>query len=380
MTEVEMETKYLVVVGMNRPRLNKIMSLVEERRQSAAILITTDEEDGDSSSSVTPLSVKLVPCLAAMGSYADENGNSVRYLSNVVYHDGSPMTTYFDDPSFRENLDSVLLVGYEWQANDDDMDKIQGYFKANQLEISVQCVLPDPKFDNLQDEMEAFKGLDDDVKEQCLVDGSMGPAKMAKAIVDSIYQIKKVKVDSSKREKEEAKRAVESTTATHDDEEESSSSSSSKQERKPQHDPADPSRPRYACRMCRTILFGENHLAQDHIQNRHSFNKMNHHTSNGIRSTPAATCQSIFCSDDVLQWLSPSGEDIEGKLACPRCSHKIGHWKWAGAQCSCGTWVTPAIQIPASKVDVVAPAHENAATELVGRVVNPIILPSENSQ
>jgi dual specificity phosphatase 12 len=356
MTDVEMETKYLVVIGMNRPRLNKIMALVDEG-QSAEI---------EARDSVATLCVKLVPCLAAMGSYADENGNSVRYLSNVVYHDGSPMTTYFDDPSFRETLDSVLMVGYEWQTNG-DKDKIEAYFKANQLEISVQCVNPNKEFDNLQDEMEAFKALDDDAKQQCLVDGSMGPAKMAKAVVDSIYQIKKVKADAIRRDKEEAdiQRAVESTPATNDEAEES------KQEHKPQHDPADPTRPRYACRMCRTILFGENHLAQDHIQNRHTFKKMNQY------STPANNCQSLFCSDDVLQWLSPSGEDIEGKLTCPRCSHKIGHWKWAGAQCSCGTWVTPAIQIPASKVDVVAPVPTNAGTGLVG-VINPIILPSDS--
>lgn len=372
MTDSQMETKNLVVVGMNRPRLNKIMALVEERQQESSLEAMREAELQEAMmSTTTRLSVELIPCLAAMGSYDDENGQSIRYLSNVVYHDGSPMTTYFDDPSFRDNLDSVLLVGYEWHAKDDE--KILGYFQANQLETSVQCVAPNPTYDNLQQEMEAFKELDEEVKQRCLVDGSMGPAKMAKHIVDSIYQIKKTRVDKIQREKEETERAAAASAA------ESIATSTNKDQQPQQHEPADPSRPRYACRMCRIILFGENHLAQDHVQNRHTFKKMNHH-----RSTPtAATCQSLFCSDDVLQWLSPSGEDIEGKLTCPRCSHKIGHWKWAGAQCSCGTWVTPAIQIPVSKVDVVTPprlsttAVNDETTELMaGVVVNPTIEPS----
>jgi len=355
--EEDNETKFLVVIGMNRPRLHKITALVEER-QSAAVAVEA------------PLRVSVVPCLAAMGSYEDENGNSVRYLSNVVYHDGSPMTIYFDDETFRENLHSALLVGYEWHDGDDD--KIRGYFQANQLEISsVECVKPNAAFENLQDEMEAFKNLDEEAKQRGLLDGTMGPGKMAKAIVDVIHHIQNSKAEEVQRQNEEAERAAHLLAEA---EATSSAADESPVPTQPQHEPADQDRPRYACRMCRTILFGENHLAQDHVQNRHSFKKA---MNGGKRATtPAAACQSIFCSDDVLQWLSPSGQDIEGKLTCPRCSHKIGHWKWAGAQCSCGTWVTPAIQIPVSKVDIIAPASTENDGPLVG-IVKPIILSSD---
>jgi dual specificity phosphatase 12 len=47
--------------------------------------------------------------------------------------------------------------------------------------------------------------------------------------------------------------------------------------------------------------------------------------------------------------------DTEGKLACPKCSCKVGQWNWSGAQCSCGSWVTPAIQVPLSRVDKIFP-------------------------
>ncbi|KAG5175166.1 hypothetical protein JKP88DRAFT_229260 [Tribonema minus] len=46
-------------------------------------------------------------------------------------------------------------------------------------------------------------------------------------------------------------------------------------------------------------------------------------------------------------------DDLEGKICCPgkHCSARVGTYKWTGSQCSCGTWITPAIQIPKSKVD-----------------------------
>lgn len=345
MTHEEGTTKYLVVVGMNRPKLNKIISLVDELRTNSS-----SDEKGS-------LSVTLVPCLAAMGTYNDAEGNAVRYLTNVIYHDGSPMTKYLDDESFRENLDSVLLVGYEWQEKDDE--KIKVYFLANQLEVSVKSVDPNPEFHSLHEEMEAFKILDDETKSVYQTTGTMGPGKMAKAIIDAVFQIENSNVKETQQVLEEAARAEQLL-------EETEKALTTSQEQGTPHEPPDPNRPRYACRICRTILFGENHLAQDHIQNLHSFKKAG--------STPSALCQSLFCSDDVLQWLSPSGEDIEGRLTCPRCSHKIGHWKWAGAQCSCGTWVTPAIQIPSSKVDVVAPMLESLpiASFVVGASNPPI--------
>lgn len=46
-------------------------------------------------------------------------------------------------------------------------------------------------------------------------------------------------------------------------------------------------------------------------------------------------------------------EGIEGKLTCPnaKCGGRLGSFNWSGSQCSCGSWVVPAIQVVASKVD-----------------------------
>lgn len=41
----------------------------------------------------------------------------------------------------------------------------------------------------------------------------------------------------------------------------------------------------------------------------------------------------------------------EGPLYCPTCNYHIGTYKWAGSQCSCGSWVVPSFQFPKSRVD-----------------------------
>lgn len=344
MTEPK-EVKKILVVGMNRPRLNKILSQVEERRLSESSASALCEESN--------LEVDIVPSLAAMGSYEGEDGNPVRYLSNFVSLDGSPLTQFLDDEAFRAQFYSVLLVGYEWHSGDDT--QIQNYFKSSNLTPTVEMIQPNQSFINLQAEMDAFKKLDDDQKHRCMQEGNMGPSKMAKFVTDFILNLQQAKISQmrKKAEEDEAKRK------------EIESARIDKEEPK-RIEPADPTRSRYACQKCRTILLGENHLAPDHLQNLHSFRRA---------GTGMAACQSLFCSEDVLAWLSPSGADIEGRLSCPRCNHKIGHWNWAGAQCSCGTWVTPAIQIPLSKVDIIRP-QPASGPGLAGVIRPAVVVPA----
>jgi hypothetical protein len=70
------------------------------------------------------------------------------------------------------------------------------------------------------------------------------------------------------------------------------------------------------------------------------------------RSSKSRSCTSYFIQE-ALQWMKAASEDIEGKLVCPhgRCGQRLGMIRWAGGQCSCGTWVTPAIQLNKSAVD-----------------------------
>jgi dual specificity phosphatase 12 len=318
-------TETIVVVGMNRPRLTKIMSLIEEGRQQQG-LSELDQE----------FQIDLIPCLAAMGSYEAEDGSKVRYMANFVSLDGSPMTQFFDDDDFRSSLESVLMVGYEWKPN--DSEQVKNFFQATNLPVEVDCVQPNSDIASLQEEMEFFKNLAVNDKKQHISEQTMGPAKMAKFVLDAVGDRKQHRLE--KMNEEAAKAAVI----------EEPQVKEIVKEKKPTPEHADPNLPRYACRMCRTVLFGQNHLAKEHVQNLHSFKRANFDATR-----PTVACQSIFCGESVLEWLSPNGEDVEGKLVCTKCSHKIGHWKWSGAQCSCGTWVTPAIQVPASKVDTIMP-------------------------
>ncbi|PWN37451.1 phosphatases II [Meira miltonrushii] len=65
-------------------------------------------------------------------------------------------------------------------------------------------------------------------------------------------------------------------------------------------------------------------------------------------------CSSYFV--EPLAWMTMlrSGE-VAGRLDCPtaRCGAKLGSWDWAGMQCACGAWVTPAFALHRSKVDEV---------------------------
>ncbi|KAI8591473.1 protein-tyrosine phosphatase-like protein [Geranomyces variabilis] len=88
------------------------------------------------------------------------------------------------------------------------------------------------------------------------------------------------------------------------------------------------------CRKCRRVL-------QDGV------NVMRH----------AGRC--AFVHVEPMRWISgidgdPDAEAAgDGRIVCPntRCGAKLGSWCWAGAACSCGTWVWPSFALHASKID-----------------------------
>jgi dual specificity phosphatase 12 len=65
-------------------------------------------------------------------------------------------------------------------------------------------------------------------------------------------------------------------------------------------------------------------------------------------------CSQYFT--EPVSWMRDELEkgELEGKLACPKCSAKIGSYHWQGSKCSCGKWVTPAIGLQKAKVDEVS--------------------------
>jgi dual specificity phosphatase 12 len=94
---------------------------------------------------------------------------------------------------------------------------------------------------------------------------------------------------------------------------------------------------RYACRKCRTIVFGQDHLQNPpHIQSKHRISQRKQQA--GMTTN---VCQSLFLKEGV-NWLGDLNEE-SGKLSCPRCMVKMGTWHWSGAQCSCKCVVRVAI-------------------------------------
>jgi hypothetical protein len=294
------DIQHVVIVGQNRPRLSKIMGMVREKQ-------------AQSNGSEFDARTEFVPCLAVMQAYEDGQGNKIRYMANIVYHDGCPMTKFLDDDEFRLSLKLVLMVGYEWNQGDDE--HISKYFETSNLPVPVECVQPNSGFDNLQQEMDGFKNLNEEDKQKHLEAQTMGPGKMAMFIINATEALKNTNSGEEKLED------------VSDEEKEENKTDAIQEKQEKKQLIINPGLPRFACRMCRTILFGEDHLAKDHVQNLHSFKRANF---DARRQTVA--CQSIFCNEAVLERLSEHGQDIEGKLACPKCEFKIGHWRWSGAQ------------------------------------------------
>lgn len=108
------------------------------------------------------------------------------------------------------------------------------------------------------------------------------------------------------------------------------------QEEEPEHpsaaeQPTETTKKEYFCRVCRLKLFeGGDVLEHEVGEGQVAFDWNKRSATNG---DPIA-CTSVFIRDD-LSWLS-SLASIEGKLQCPKCSSKLGTWKWDGLQCSCG--------------------------------------------
>jgi hypothetical protein len=74
-----------------------------------------------------------------------------------------------------------------------------------------------------------------------------------------------------------------------------------------------------------------------------------------LQTTVKTHANAFSCSSSMPlmnQKVMNSKNVIQGKLHCPICSTKIGSWNWSGTPCSCGSGLTPAMQILASRVDI----------------------------
>lgn len=368
------ERRVLVaIVGAQQSRVAKVVSL-----------LTNDDTVLDTYESNDTIRVEYLPCVASFDSYENEQGQEVRYLAKVEYHGmdgrqrGSSLAPFFDDDKAEEDECglplfpgvSVVAIGCGIESQL-DVAMIQTLVhslagetdeKETTRSFIVECVTPNSEYTNMKEENEAYRALSAEEKETVTRLRTMGPGKMArfaqslaKSVVDLTLQDHERTNESSGPQTHGV--SIDSSVEAFPSDEIISSTN--------EHDIApqqpveiDPSKTRYACRTCRTILFGQDQLENPpHVPMLHSF-------SGRSSFGTSIQCESLFLADG-LHWMGDISIAVEGKFACPKCCTKIGHWKWAGAQCSCGTWVTPAIQVPFSKVDKVSPYSETKSPSVV---------------
>jgi dual specificity phosphatase 12 len=118
----------------------------------------------------------------------------------------------------------------------------------------------------------------------------------------------------------------------------------------------------FKCGKCRKTLFNDkqlilfhDNLAKDKYSNKRRKN-------NTVKTTE---CTSYFLSIERLMEEEDDKNDNKfeenilnknmklesGAIKCKKCSYKLGEFFPKGTQCSCGSWVVPAVQIVKSKVD-----------------------------
>jgi dual specificity phosphatase 12 len=102
----------------------------------------------------------------------------------------------------------------------------------------------------------------------------------------------------------------------------------------------------FKCRKCRTELFYDTHVLY------HSRNSNG--TSGGDQFTNLANRCVFEYFVTPLKWMDI--DEFQGKIKCPKCKEKLGHFNWGGNKCQgadhdCNTHVSPWFHIAKSKVD-----------------------------
>ena len=348
--------------------------------------------------------VEYLPCVATFDAYDDERtGARVRYLARLEYHGpngllvrGKSLAPFFDDidpagnddggaksnPSFPGIAAVAIGCGIE---GDDDVDKIRCFFEAlsscctTDAQITsdrgqsgvvtiIQGLQPNIGYASMKEENEAYRHFNEDEKEEAVSNGTLfGPGKMVTFVREVARGAIRQRWDKEFTEYERKLFVLLEAQQTYFTNEETSSADdiAADDVTMPRevaqctatHYTPNIELTRYACKICRTPLFGVEDLEDPpHGQLLHNFRKNKKMYKVGYGGGGSAgPCQNHFIARP-LAWMDDDGcAGVEGKLHCPKCKTKVGHYSWTGAQCSCGTWVTPAIMVPLSKVDEMRP-------------------------
>ena len=380
----------VAIIGAQRQRVAKVTAILASRNDS--IISTLEYLSKGTNITDLPKSIpqtveiEYLPIVATFDSYEDEHGSTVRYLVKLEYHGpngtlikGKSLAPFFDDVSTNDdkkekdkvNLFSripVVAIGCGIETND-DVEKIQNFLEtlssscAAQLTkkkdkeeditkssgMIIECIKPNAEYTTMKEENEAFRDMNEEEKKKAISNGTIGPGKMAHFVYKTATDTVRQRLTKELKEYEQAKVAkVEAQV------EALISNSIEPTQSSTQHIP-NPEKTRYACKRCRSVLFGVEDLEDPpHVQSQHNFLKKRH--KSGYNNM--GTCQN-HCLAQPLPWMNGCNE-MEGRIHCFKCNTKLGHYSWTGAQCSCGTWVTPAIMIPCSKVDEMRPQQHCA--------------------
>ena len=400
------ESCRIALVGSHEMRLGKILELLLTEPDMQQLAANDDSE-------TVNVKVAYLPCVAKFDSYPDDNGKQIRYLASVDYHPEllpvpaqnelpSSLLEIFDEatiensrtgePLFPHGIAGVAIgSGIE---GEESVNMISKYFSMMMMQstaggdddddqkrkLVVQCVQPMSGYASMHDELAAFKDLDKKQKEEATRQRTMGPAKMAKFafdfaqdIVQDALQKRRVRQEVAQHQHVEAATQVQANNNT------------ILEEPDLPYQVVDPNKDCFSCRKCRTVIFGQDDMQDPpHVPSQHQFGYRKH----GGGAT--GDCQSFFLHD-VMDWMksgssgrssSSAAVGDEGRIHCPKCDTKIGTLHWSGAQCSCGTWVVPAIQIPKSKVDLVPPqTQQGLLPPPTGTVVSrPVVMPVQQVQ
>lgn len=139
------------------------------------------------------------------------------------------------------------------------------------------------------------------------------------------------------------------------------------QHRQQQQQQQSPALSQLRCKKCRTPLAASpgfiSHTPgeqpqQSQYRSRHSSSSSgtpNGAPRNGLLASASLPPQCMQYFMEPVVWMKPELDKglLEGKFECPKCAAKVGSYSWRGGKCSCGTWVTPAIEIQRARVDEV---------------------------
>ncbi|PON73803.1 Dual specificity phosphatase [Trema orientale] len=104
----------------------------------------------------------------------------------------------------------------------------------------------------------------------------------------------------------------------------------------------------YRCKKCRRIVAAEETIVPHNRGKGESCFKWR--KRDGDKMDKPVECTSIFV--EPMKWMEALEEGhVEERLHCIGCKARLGYFNWAGMQCNCGAWVTPAFQLHKSRLD-----------------------------